>query len=87
MASRQVTRTGKDRDGDITKLCRPGEDWSPRLKDDAVRDIEGRTHRYWVRNRRGGETDIHVVTIGGKKHLRTDPNDASCDNLDNLPDC
>lgn len=87
MADRQVTRTGKDRDGDITRLCKEGEFWSPRASVDAINDIERRIHRYWVRNRNGGETDIHVVTEGGRKYLRTDPNDSSCDNLDELPDC
>ena len=38
MARRQVTRTGKDRNGNITSLCNYGEAWSPRLSRDARRD-------------------------------------------------
>ncbi len=34
MAGRAVLKTGKDSDGDITKLCRPRELWSPRYKAD-----------------------------------------------------
>ena len=87
MSERNVTRTGKDHDGDITRLCKAGEPWSPRSKDNAISDIETRTHQYWVENRRGGKTYIHVTTRGGRKYLRTDPNDSTCDNLDLLPDC
>jgi hypothetical protein len=36
MADRQVARTGKDRDGDITALCNSGAFWSPRKKWDAI---------------------------------------------------
>ena len=43
MADRRVTATGKDSDGDITRLCNSGELWSPRSKADAVNDIENRT--------------------------------------------
>ena len=39
MADRQITASGKDKDGDITKLCKAGEAWSPRQKADAIRDI------------------------------------------------
>ena len=87
MAERQVLRTGKDADGDITKLCNSPEYWSPRMKADAISDIEMGLHKYWVRNRIGGKTYIHVISYGGRKHLRTDPNDSTCDNLDDLPDC
>ncbi|MEN8820758.1 MAG: DUF3892 domain-containing protein [Abyssibacter sp.] len=87
MPDRQVTRTSKDRDGDILRLCRPGEHWSPRAKADAVRDIELRNHQYFVLNRVGRKTYIHVYESGGRKHLRTDPNDHLCDNLDELPEC
>ena len=39
MADRQVTASGKDKDGDITKLCKSGEAWSSRLKADAIRVV------------------------------------------------
>ena len=87
MIERQVTQTGKDGDGDITRLCKPLEHWSPRAKRDAIADIESGAYRYWVRNRFGGRTYIHVVGTGSNKYLRTDPNDSNCDNLDQLPDC
>lgn len=86
MADRKITATGKDTDGDITKLCTGGEWWSPRLKADAVRDIETKAHSYYV-DRAGYRTDVHVVERGGKKHLRTDADTSSQNNLDNLPDC
>ena len=46
-------QSGKDRDGDITKLCQPGELWSPRAKADAIGDIESRAHTYYVLSARG----------------------------------
>lgn len=86
MADRRVTASGKDEDGDITKLCNSGEHWSPRPKADAIRDIETETHSYYV-DRAGHRTDVHVVNEGGKKYLRTTADKTSKNNLDNLPDC
>lgn len=86
MADRRVTATGKDTDGTITRLCNSGEFWSPRSNADAVRDIEGKLHQYYV-DRAGHRTDVHVVNVGGKKHLRTTADKTSRNNLDNLPDC
>ena len=84
---RQVTRSGKDANGDITKLCNGSEYWSPRLKADAISDIENGVHRYYVLNRLGQRTSIKVVNGPTGKYLRTDPNDQFCDNLDELPNC
>ncbi|MFI8748802.1 DUF3892 domain-containing protein [Vreelandella lionensis] len=87
MTDRQVTATGKDTDGDITKLCKSGEWWSPRSKADAIRDIEMGFNTYYVKDKAGNRADIHVVTVGSKKHLRTSADASSANNLDNLPDC
>ena len=86
MADRRVTKTGKDDDGDITKLCNPGQDWSPRSKVGAISDIENGTHSYYVQNR-VNRSDIHVVDGPSGKYLRSDPDSTSTNNLDNLPDC
>lgn len=86
MANRQVTQSRKDKDGDITALCNPSKDWSPRYKSNAISDIESGTHRYYVVVGRK-EVDIHVVKLNGKKHLRTDPDETKRNNLDDLPDC
>ena len=87
MADRRVTHSGKDRDGDITKLCNPGQYWSPRSKDDAISDIESKVHTYYTQDRYGRRSDVIVVKRGSGKYLRTDPNGQSEDNLDNLPNC
>lgn len=87
MADRQVTQTGKDGDGDITKLCHPGMSWSPRSKGDAIRDIESRLHTYFVNVAGSGRVDIHVGNGPNGKYLRTDPDATSGNNLDDLPDC
>lgn len=86
MSDRAVRNTGKDRDGDITKLCDPGQSWSPRNKADAIRDLEGGIHTYYV-PWKSGRTEIRVVNGPSGKYLRTDRDDTNKNNLDDLPDC
>lgn len=87
MADRAVRKTGKNNDGDITRLCNDGDFWSPRSKADAISDIESGAHTYhvpWV----GGRTEIRVVNDSVKgKYLRTDRDNTTRNNLDDLPDC
>ena len=86
MADRAVRKTRKDADGDILALCDDGSAWSPRLKADAINDIDSKTHTYhvpWT----GGRTEIHVVDGPHGKYLRTDRDNTSKNNLDDLPDC
>jgi hypothetical protein len=85
MSERDVTQTRKDRDGDITALCNPGQSWSPRSRSNAISDIESGTHRYFVPWTDGKRTEIKVVN--GPKYLRTDRDNTSRNNLDDLPDC
>ena len=87
MADRAVYKTGKDDDGDILSLCATGETWSPRSKADAIRDIESTAHRYYVPWKDGKSTWINVVNGPTGKYLRTDKDDTSKNNLDDLPDC
>lgn len=86
MADRAVTKTRKDNDGDILALCGDGAIWSPRLKADAIRDIETKTHTYYVPWPEG-RTEIRVVDGPSGKYLRTDRDNTSRNNLDELPDC
>lgn len=86
MADRAVRKTGKDQDGDITALCDSGAHWSPRSKRDAINDIETGLHSYhvpWT----DGRTEIRVVNGPTGKYLRTDRDDTTRNNLDDLPDC
>lgn len=86
MADRPVRKTRKDKDGDILALCNDGSIWSPRLKADAIQDIETKTHTYhvpWTT----GRTEIRVVNGPNGKYLRTDRDDTARNNLDDLPDC
>ena len=84
MADLRVTRTGKDRFGDVTALC---GSWGRTSKADAIREIEYRWHTYYVQDVYGRRADVHVVNGLTGKYLRTDPNSSCSDNLDNLPDC
>lgn len=86
MADRAVYQTRKDRDGDILALCSPSESWSPRLKADAIRDIENGIHTYYV-PWTDGRTEIRVVKGPNGKYLRTDRDNTARNNLDDLPDC
>lgn len=86
MADRQVKQTGKDADGDITALCNAGETWSPRLRDDVIADIESGLHSYFVQEA-GSRASVQVVNGPTGKYLRTGPDPAPGNNLDNLPDC
>lgn len=86
MADRAVLKTGKDRDGDITKLCNENDLWSPRSKADAISDIENGIHTYYV-PWQSGRTEIGVVNAPSGKYLRTDRDNTSKNNLDDLPDC
>lgn len=86
MATREVTQTRKDKDGDITALCNPGSSWSPRLRSDAIKDIESGDHKYFVSWSDGKRTEIRVVARTGK-YLRTDHDSTTRNNLDDLPNC
>ena len=87
MAAREVRQIVKDRDGDITALCHTGESWSPRLKADAIRDIDTELHTYFVSWPDGRRTDIRVVEGPRGKYLRTDRDNTPRNNLDDLPNC
>ena len=84
MADRKVTKTGKDTDGDITKLC---GSWGSASKATAISDIDHGTNSYYVQQPGCGRSDIHVVNGPTGKYLRSDPDKTSNNNLDNLPDC
>lgn len=87
MAMRYVTKTRKDSDGDITALCNSAESWSPRLKAGAITDIENGTHSYCVSWTDGQTTTIRVVNGTNGKYLRTDKDETTRNNLDDLLDC
>lgn len=86
MADRKVTHTGKDSDGDITKLCNQAV-WGNATKAAAIQHIESGTHSYYVQQPGTARADIHVVNGPTGKYLRSDPDPNSNNNLDNLPDC
>jgi len=87
MASRQVRKTGKNDDKDITRLCNAGETWSPRSKAEAIGDIESKTHSYFVSWPDGKTTDITVVNGKNGKYLRTQKDGSTRNNLEDLDDC
>jgi len=87
MTERAITQSKKDQDEDILALCKPGEYWSPRAKADAIHDIESGMHQYHVPWSDGTKTPIQVANGSTGKYLRTDKDNTSRNNLDDLPDC
>jgi hypothetical protein len=92
MAERKVTGTTKAPDRDILTLCNPREpSWSPRSKGDAIQDIEGSTHRYFVlgTDAQGDvkRTSILVINAPGGKYLQSGPDPGRKNNLSELPEC
>lgn len=86
MADRRATATGKDRDGDITRLCN-GTAWGSVTKASAISEIEGRVHTYYVQQPGTVRADVLVVNGVHGKYLRTNSDADPKNNLDNLPDC
>lgn len=85
MANRQVTRSGKDPDGDITKLC--GPDFGSVAKADAISHIENRVHTYYTRDG-ASRADVRVVDHPRYgKYLTTKDDQSLRNNLDNLDNC
>ncbi len=84
---RAVTGSKKNNDGDILALCQPGAHWSPRSKANAISDIESGAIVYYVPWMGSPKTIIRVVNGPTGKYLRTDRDNTSRNNLDDLPDC
>ncbi|ROP72947.1 uncharacterized protein DUF3892 [Frigoribacterium sp. PhB107] len=81
--TQQVTKSKKDRDGDITGLC--GAAWS-HTKSQAVTNIGADRWAYSVLAA-GQTTYVRVGTRNGKDYLTTNADSTGRNNLDNLPDC
>jgi len=86
MFEREVKNTKKDSDGDILALCNSSKIWSPRQKFDVISEIENGNYRYYVRWK-DYITYIKVVNGNNGKYLRTDHDDTTRNNLNDLPDC
>jgi hypothetical protein len=78
---RRISAVVKDRKGNITALCNPGESWSPRRVGDVVRDIRLNRQSYYVQQ---STSRRYVRLVRGRVLLTTDdardPN-----NLEALP--
>jgi len=83
MTKRYVDRSGKDAEGDITKLCGA---WGSTSKAQAIREIEASTYNYVVRLG-GGEVKVLVKQGKTGKYLTTSPDGRTRNNLDDLPEC
>lgn len=84
MADRSVTHATQDNSGNTAYLGNPGYSWSPRPARDVIADIDSGAHTYHV-PWQTGRTDIHVVTGTHGRYLRTDRDNTTRNNLDELP--
>jgi Protein of unknown function (DUF3892) len=87
MADRQVTRTRKDPEGNILALCLDSAAWSPRQAADVINDIDNHVHTYFVLWPGGLRTEVRVIDAVAGKYVRTDRDNTTLNNLDDLPDC
>lgn len=86
MAKRKVMRKRVDLNKDVQALCNPMEPWSPRLKDNAIIDIEQGTHSYYI-DLQGKEINVVVAYSKSGKKLITDPKQSTHNLLLDLQDC
>jgi hypothetical protein len=81
---REVTSV-KKKVGKITHVCNDGATWSPVAVSQAIQEIQAGTAKYFAR-RGDSAALIKVVSDGrGGFFLRSQPDQTSADNLDNLP--
>lgn len=78
---RRVKATKKDKNGNITALCNPGEKWSPLSMKDALRDIKSAKRSYYVQEL-PKRTYVRVVT-GDLLQTTTDKTNGN--SLEKLP--
>lgn len=83
MATYQVKRARRDKNGTILALC--GDGWT-KSKADLVREIDGKVNRYYVEEQ-APRVDVVTFELAGEKHLITIRDKTSKNNLDNLPPC
>lgn len=79
----QVTKSKKDRDGDIVGLC--GSGWSHN-KATAAANVRSNAFAYAVAVS-GPTVYVRVTTRNGRDYLTTSADGHKPNNLDNLPDC
>jgi hypothetical protein len=81
---RQVVAVRRTTRGVTTHLCGPaGSEWSPISVADAVRQIQAGIARYFTQ---AGDK-VAFLEVVGRAYLRTRPDAAAENNLDNLPEC
>jgi hypothetical protein len=77
---RRVRTVRRDRDGNIVALCNSEANWSPRQKNDVIRDILENKKSYYVQEQ---EPRSYVRVVEGNK-LRTTRDAASANSLEKL---
>lgn len=82
MDSREVTKSQKDEKGAVTRI---GGAWGSRPVSGVAIDIQHSQYRYYVRTQ-SGEVDLQLVQGPDRKHVRTEPDLAKRDLLEDLPD-
>jgi hypothetical protein len=84
MAIREVKICRKDDSGEIVALCNPEAFWSPRLKGDAIHDIQNNIHTYYVLCN-GRRVDIEIIKNNDGISLQINSAKTINNNLVDLP--
>ena len=82
---RRVRCVTRDDDGDITHIGNTAV-WGKRTVAEAIKDIQGATYSYYVKED-GHSSDVIAVPKDNPTYLRTTPDGHDENNLDNLDDC
>lgn len=80
MTNRLITENKISFNGNIIALYNPYESWSPRYKNDAIRDIESNNYNYFMMVN-GKHVNIKVKVINGNKQLVYEKDETLSDNL------
>lgn len=83
MSDYEVNRAGRDRDGDITKLCGP---WGSASSTDVMQLIQ-LGNRFYVPLTNGSRARIEIVQGQYRPYLRTNWDGTTRNNLDDLDPC
>lgn len=86
MTDRLVISTRKGYDGDILCLCNSQEAWSPKFKNDAIKEIENNIYNYFI-NHKDMMLSITVIVKNGSKHLVAMDQSTNKNILDILTNC
>lgn len=84
---RQITCINKtDRFSAHERIRAVGGSWGKEEQQTVIRQIEAKTHSYYV-SKNGHKVYVKVSSNGGNKYIKTENDDLQPNNLLSLPEC